>query len=189
MAVIAVTATDTGRETVHWSVPPDNVLNQTPIPRGLRDYRGAAAVLALGAGDETNVDITFTFPTAFIYLPKSISFMFQSDGILSEFGNLGILEYQPGAIPTLGLREQYSMASDGQAFRQATRSVQIYRPQGTWRQFVNGPNGDTIHINLADMSMDTSEAGDVTWSCDFWEYDIEQCLKWPVNTPIPQFSY
>lgn len=191
MAVVAVSATDIGRSTQHWNIPSEPGLEATPIPRGRRDYGGTVAVPILGAGDETAVSITLTFPTGFVYLPKSLSITFQSDDTTSEFEDLGMLEIQPG-LPAgtganLGTRKDYVLKSEGQAFRAAANSEQIFRPLGTWRQWL--PINTAIILRLADMSMDASAAGDVAWTADFWEYDIQQCLQWPVNTPMPQVSY
>lgn len=180
MAIIAVILSDAGNETVHWEVPPDNALNLSAIPRGRRIYSGTGAIAALGSGNETNVALTFSFPTAFVYLPKVLTISFISDDTTSEFENLGVLQYsgvQPG--------DNYALVSDGPAFIAAAVSIQTYRPVGTWRHWLNGPDGDTLILFLADMSMDTSTAGDVVWAAEFWEYDVEQCLKWPVNTPQP----
>lgn len=189
MAVIAVTATDTGQIGSRWAVEPDPVLKKTPIPRGIRNYGSTIAVAALGAGDETNVDITLTFPTAFAYLPKTISIQFGSDDLTTEFSNLGLLEYRPGASANLGTVGMYELFCDGPAFRAALQSFQVYRPQGQWRNWLFGNRLDTIHLLLADISGDTSTAGDIGWTAEFWEYDIEQCLNWPVNTPLPQVAY
>lgn len=189
MAVISLTSTDEGFETKHWSVPPDPQLVNTPIPRGLRNYQGTKAVPALGSGDQSAVDIKLEFPTAFIYLMKNFQCNFISDDITSEFNNIGVLQYLPGGSGAIGVMQQYVLLSEGQAFTAAVRSIQVYRPLGTWRQWIDGTDGSNIHFQIQDMSGDASTAGDVGWTAEFWEYDVEQCLKWPVNTPVPQISY
>lgn len=191
MTVITVASTDTGRPGQRWEIPQDNTLNMSPIPRGLRDYGGTAAIAALGAGDETVVVITLSFPTVFNYLAKSLTINFRSDDATTEFSNNGILQYRPGGSQTLGLTKSYPLVSPGAAFwvAVALSSDQVYEPQGTWRNWNNGPAGDTMVLLLADISGDTSTAGDVAWTAEFWEYDIEQCLKWPVNTPQPTLTY
>lgn len=189
MTVITVLSTDPGGTAMRWDVPADPQLNNSPIPRALRIYGGTLPIAALGTGDETNVIITLSFPTQFNYLPKSITLAFLSDDATSEFGNLGSMEYHPGGSTAPGTRKAYVLQAEGQSFRSAALSEQIYRPLGTWRQWIMGNGADIIQLRIADMSMDTSAAGDVNWTADFWEYDIEQCLKWPVNTPIPQVAF
>lgn len=189
MAVIAVTATDTGDLTTRWAIPDEKQLNNSPIPRGLREYKGTAAVPALGAGDQTNVGITFSFPSNFIYLAKSFTCSFVSDDLTSEFGNLGNIEYEVGGSASIANRIEYPIKSEGQSFRSAVKSDQTYVPLGTWRRFINGSNGDFFAFFLADMSGDASTAGDVSWFADFLVYDVEQCFNWPVNTPLIQLPY
>lgn len=189
MTIINVTATDNGLAGTRWKVPPDPELNNTAIPRSLRKYGGTAAIAALGANDETAVNITLTFPTAFVYLCKSINILFQSDDLTTEFGNFGTLEYFPAGGSTLALRKVFAMECAGATMRSAATSVQVFNPIGTWRNWVNGPAGDTIHLRIADVSGDTSTAGDVAWVGEFYEFDVNQCLNWPTNTPQQTLGY
>jgi len=189
MAVIDVEPTDPGRVTQHWRVPSDPALKNSPIPRGLRIYGGSTPIAALGAGDETNVDITLTFPEPFVYLPKSLSCQFLSDDVTTEFDNIGSLEYLNGTSQSLGQIAFYELLSSGASFRFALRAMTVWRPQGTWRQWLNGPDGASMHLLLTDMSGDASTAGDFSWTAEFWEYDVEQCLNWPINTPAPTVNY
>lgn len=189
MTVITVTGSDAGRITNRWAIPSAPILNETPIPRGLREYRGTVAIAALGANDETNVVLTFSFPLNYIYIPKTITLAFASDDLTTEFDNIGVLEYRPAADQSIGVRITFELLSSGSGVRNGVSANQNYRPEGTWRRFINGPNLDTMVFFLSDISNDTSTAGDVSWQAEFWEYDIAQYNKWPINTPIPQLSY
>lgn len=189
MTVISVAVTDTGRNNVTWEVPPDPRLIDSPIPRGLRNYGGTTAIAALGTNDETQVTITLEFPTAFNWLCKSATIEFSSDDLTSEFSNLGVIEYRPAGASDFGVMKRYEIFSNGQSFPGGARSSQIYAPTGTWRQWIDGPNQDTVTLRISDVSNDTSTAGDVRWTADFWMYDIAQCLKWPVNTAVPNLTY
>lgn len=181
MTVVVPSTTDPGIAAPRWTVPPDALLNHTAIPRGLRFYGGQLAVAALGAADQTLVFITLTFPTTHVYLPKSLNVRFESDDMTSEFENFGSLTYNlvryTGPVDPI-----FGLFSRGICFQPATAlATNIYHPEGTWRQWINGPDGDTIVLNIADVSGDTSAAGDAFWSAEFWEYDIEQCLNWEPN--------
>lgn len=189
MAIISVLVGDGGRETTHWSVPEDNLLNMSPIPRGIRDYGQTNAIAALGAGDETNVVITLSFPTAFMYLPKSLSISFRSDDLTTEFSNLGSMQYQPRGNAALGIAKEYVLLCGGASFFGAAQSIQAFHPVGTWREWVRGPDLDSVSMRISDISGDTSTAGDVYWTASFWEFDVEQCLNYPVNTPLPTVAY
>lgn len=189
MSVISVAETDAGGPGARWEVPPDPALINSPIPRGTRVYGETVAVPALGANDETSVIITLTFPTQFNYLIKNLTIDFKSDDLTSEFSNFGSMEYLPAGQQAGGTRRDYALVCEGATFRAAAQSEQIYHPVGLWRQWITGSLGDLLLLRLVDISGDTSTAGDVSWIAEFWEYDIEQCFKWPVNTPIPNIPY
>lgn len=189
MTVITVSGNDAGKPGMHWEVPGANQLVNSPIPRGTRRYGSSAQIAALGANDETSFIGTLSFPTVFMYLPKSFTCAFFSDDLTSEFDNLGSLEYRPGTSQSMGTRLAYQLESKGQNFRLAVRSQQLYVPLGTWRHWIDGPGGDQLVFMLTDVSNDTSTAGDVFWTAEFWEFDIEQCFKWPVNVPTQTVNY
>jgi len=180
MAIVSVTGSDIGQEIKRWSVPPDIQLNKSPIPRGIRHYGGVVSIAALGAGDQTVVNITFTFPNSYIYMCKSFNLRFESDdAVLPEFENQGALIYNQVKY---GADATFQLFSRGAAWYTTLNLASvIWRPEGTWRQWINGLDGDSLVLAVSDQSGDTSSAGDVFWSCEFWEYDAEQCLNWEVN--------
>lgn len=185
MTVIAVNHTDGGKPGLRWAVPADPKLIISYIPRGLRHYDGIKAVPTLGTTDETAVKITFTFPDAFIYICKSVSMTFVSDDLTSDMDNQGTLRY----IESNFRDKEYLLNCNGASFPGAVKSTQMYEPIGTWRQMINAPLDATMVFLLSDISTDASTAGDVIWTADFWEYDINQCAQWPVNSPAPQVAY
>lgn len=187
MTVITIEKTDPGLPTRRWNVPNEPVLMTTPIPRGLRTYGNQKAVAALGANDETSVVITLEFPIAFAYVAKSLSIEFLSDDITTEFNNIGSMDYVvPVNVINQGKRS-YELLCDGPSIQLAVRSQQIYRPMGSWKHWIQP--SETITLMIQDMSGDTSTAGDVKWTAEFWEYDIEQFSRWPINSPMPTIAY
>lgn len=190
MTVITVAVTDPGDEVQRWSVPDDSVLNHTPIPRGVRKYVGSNGIAALGAGDETSVIITFTFPTAFVYLLKAMTYEFFSDDLTSEFNDRGLFQYLPAGVTSTVATKTYNLVSPGAGISAAVNSVNAWAMgTGFNRLWIDGTKLDTVRAMFADMSGDTSTAGNFAWYAEFWEYDIEQCFKWPVNTPQPIVAF
>lgn len=191
MAVISIVATDTGDLRQNWSLPDEEALFTSPIPRGLRKYIGALAVAALGASDESDVNITFTFPTNFIYLPKSMNLHFRSDDGTESFDVPGIWQYNFTAATPLGSGPSYAMTSlaafldTGGAVMLAQR---IWSPVGSWRHFIDAPNGDSITMRVSDTTP-TSTAGDMRWYAEFWEYDVEQWFNWQIELQSQQHTY
>lgn len=182
MTTINVTATDAGHDIQRWTVPPDAIINNSPIPRGFRIYEATVAVPALGANDETVVTLTYTFPIAYCYLLKSFTYAFLSDDQTEEFDPVGTMRYIEG---TGGSNQnfEFEIVSTGAFSRGSSAAAcRNYGPRSgdAWRIFVQGDRLDTIIMEIADTSNDTSTAGDVFWKAEFWEYDLEQCLNYPV---------
>lgn len=140
---------------------------------------------ALGSADQTAVVITLLFPTKFLYLPKRVNIYFESDDTTTEFEQFGVLAYEDS---TASVRHTYELASSGVGrFTALLAATNIYHPIGAWREWINAEaqgasnNIDRMTLNIQDMSGDTSTAGDVFWNVDFWIYDLEQCMNYPVN--------
>lgn len=180
MAVVAVAAASAGSRETLWAVPADAALNKTPIPRGIRNYNGTVAVAALGSGDQTVVTVTLSFPTKFLYYPRDVSCWFKSDDATSEFEQFGGLTYL-AAGGNQAIR--YVLDSGGITRNTVDNdAINVYRPIGGWRNWINLDGGPTsITLVVTDQSGDTSTAGDVSWTANFWIYDVEQCMNYPVN--------
>lgn len=191
MAVISLSFSDTGDLRQTWKVPNEPQLFESPVPRGIRKYIGGGAVAALGASDETDVVLSYTFPTGFIFLPKSINLAFRSDDGTESFNAAGIISYGFIDASALGAGPAYSMDSNaplidiGGAVMVAQRT---WRPIGQWRHFINAPAGDTLLLHVSDTTP-TSTAGDMRWYSEFWEYDVEQWFNWQVQIQSQLITY
>lgn len=185
MAIVTASATDAGDVFNTWKVPAQ--FQDTPIPRGLREYQGTVAVAAKLAADQTRVIITFTFPANWVFRLKQITAIFQSDDQTIDFDSVGSVGFSRSGA-TLG--NLFPLVSDGIHYRggslQASRIYQL--DPMTALPFISGPDGHTCLLSLSDTSADASAAGDVYWVADFYQYDIDQCLSWGVNTPSPVVS-
>lgn len=160
------------------------MLNQTFIPRGLRTYLGTLPVAAKLAADQSRVQITFTFPESFIYLLKGFNFRFTSDDQVNDFESVGSMLYsKPSTDP------QVEIVSSGTEFRGAalTASKNFQLAVGAPRYLIDSGLGDDLRISVADVSSDASTAGDVAWYAEFFAFDREQVLEYPVNTCVPTF--
>lgn len=184
MTVVSVTPTDTGRTGETWRIPGGLVNDETNIPRASRLYSGQSAIAALGAGDETSFRLTCTFPTEFVYLLQRFTLGFESDDTTEEFEAVGQLSYS--GLPVGGNSINFAripIVSDGVSYQGATTLA-----NRRWRIDPGNPkffitSGVSVEVTVTDMSGDTSTAGDMFWYITFLEYDVQQCLQWPSNTP------
>lgn len=188
MAVVSVTQTDTGDGLKSWRIPGEPLVNTTFIPRGIRTYSGSAAVAAKGAPDQTRCTITLTFPTNFHFLIKSFTCRFTSDDTVNDFNSTGAITYVRG-VGTFTADPMVEITSSGTINRGgAVAATKVYQMAvGAPRFMSNGAAGDSVLFDLADVSADASSAGDVLWLIEFFMFDQEQVLTWPINTCDPVF--
>ncbi len=188
MAVISVSVVDPGDEVIQWSIPPEPELNH--VPRGIRTYRGTAAIAAKGAGDETRVQIRFTFPTSYAYVMKTLGCMFQSDDTVNEFQAAAGLAMAPFGGTDHGDMIHGVLTGAEINVNAATVARRMYQPSpGFPRPVLNASVGATTFLELADMDAGATTAGDVTWYGEFWVYDLDQVRSYPMHTPNPVVCY
>lgn len=189
MAVITVSETDTGDNITNWAIPP-GIQDTTFVPRGIRTYRGSKPIAAKLAADQTSVQISFTFPTAYAYLIKSFSFAILSDDTSNDFQNEALVEQYIFGTATGDQKVMGNLTCPGISVRGAVNAHKVYLPQPHFpRPILVGGKAMQIVTQLADISADASTAGDVQWFCEFFEFDNQQIHKWPVNSPQPVFCY
>lgn len=192
MAVITVSITDSLPVKTSWELPPNPVAMRSPIPRGLVTFFGTDAILAKGANDETSYKLRLTMPTGFAYLPKLLSITMQADALSNNFGLQGIMAY---VMPSRGSTSEGSFGTypvpfvcPGETIALATIARRTYAPiRGTAKQLLRG--GDLVDFFLSDMDAGTSDAGDMNYYLEFYQFDVNQVDKWEVHTPIPMISH
>lgn len=193
MAIIAVSVSDALPKPYRWAMPPEGQSLLSPIPRGFVVYSGSDSIPLLGAGDETNYNLTLTMATGFAYLPRNLVIRYTSDDLVNQFDNLGQGIYiRPSVVPgnvgsgSAGLTP-FNIESPGEINQTASLGTRIWTPpQGTPKLLLQG--GDTLLLFLADMA-GTSTAGDMEYWIDFYVFDVDQIDKWPIHTPTPVISH
>lgn len=194
MAIVTVGVTDTGDESTTWSVPRAQVLVNQPIPRGLRAYNGTQAIALKSAGDETAFTLTITFPNNYAYLLKSFAMEFESDDTVNLFESRALMQQQ--RMGGVGQKDHVhaNLVSPGNiqkgtTARSTVKVLGMDPPTGYPRLFQRGDRGDLILISWQDIDASQSTAGDIGWNLEFFQYDLNQLLDWPVNAPLPVFNY
>lgn len=184
MAIVNNVTVDNGLLSKVWKIPSGDVVNSTFVPRGLMVFQGTKAVAAVGAGDTLQLRVSLTFPDSYQYLLKSLVASFLSDDGTCNMDTLGSVQWAtPQATNPI-----VQFDSPGTYFVGTTLVAgQTYQLNPhTPRPLINV--GDVVHIDLSDTT-GTSTAGDVRWYAEFFAFDQEQALSWPVNSPQPVVCY
>jgi len=188
MAIITVSITNTSPTPTAWEIPGGPAGLRSPVPRGLINFHGTDAIATKIAGNETSYLLTITMPDGFAYLPRNTVLRFGSDDLVAEWQVLGFGAYQRLSRGSTSKGEpgasHFNLKAPGFSFVNAAFKNYIWTPtEGTPKLIMLG--GDKMQFYLADMDAGETTAGDLSYSCEFYVFDVDQVDKWEVNTPIP----
>lgn len=192
MAVIAVAVTSDAPTPLSWELPAGPQALRSPIPRGTVNFHGTIPIALKGANDESSFRLNLKMPTGFVYLPKDIMVRFVSDDEVNEWELLGNGTYSRASFGDSGTggngNTPFNLVSPGASFTLAAIKTTIWTAErGTPKLILAGD--DQVVMFFADMDAGATTAGDMSWSCQFYVYDVDQIDKWEINTPIPVSSH
>lgn len=185
MAVVTASIAATGLLTRNWSVPPESHLASSVVPRGLLTHQGTTSIAAKLAANETRLRATLTFNDSFCYILRDFSLLVGSDDQVLDFDADGQM-----AMAIEGIDPVIPLISTGVAhIGAALSSTRVYVPNMNFpRILFGGENVGDVIVQVADISTDASTAGDASIYASWFVYDLEQCRKWPINSPAPMMA-
>lgn len=191
MAIIDVTASDEITITVLHQIESGTVQPHTFIPRGTAFHEGTAAIATLVAGNQTRFALTLSFPTNYTYLLKQLSVTYRADNAtVTTFSDVAIMDYLLLALAQTQRSELFSNGASGVG--STLRSEKVWHPSvHAPRLFVDGNLAETVVLNFQDpdVAAGGQVAGDFIWVIEWYFFDQEQMLKWPVRTATPVLCY
>lgn len=165
--------------------PPDNVALWSTIPRGLRGFATLNGSLDAKPVNDSQV-LTFlaTLPARFGYVFSEIQLR-----ISQNRADDWIKSYQ------LNLQNYYQGNSISMSWMQALETTPLGSELGSQNQALDAlprgvmwaPSGAGIEIQIIarNITATVAAAGTVACYINFWEFDLEQIRKFPINTPMP----
>jgi len=192
MAVV-VTALTFVADYVPYERPPQPVTLWSAIPRGLFTGIVNAGVLdAKPVNDQQQLTITMTLPPNFGYV--------MSDSQLEVFQNraadwnsrcqVQLTNFIRGAAGNVqGLTASYPQNMQDTTGVAASKAMQVLAPWPTMPIVASEPGAPTIVLMEARNNNATvATAGTVMAFASFWQFDLEQIRKYPINSPQPVHS-
>ena len=165
--------------------PPDPVALWTSIPRGLRGFLTENAVLdAKPLDDDHSLTFLGTLPAGFGYVFGEIGVRLsgaQATSWLQQF-TLNLQNFYQGHPISMSWIYSMDVTAIG-AERAAIAGAYDLPPKSVlW-----APAGDGIEIQITmkNNSSTAATAGTVAAFINFWEFDLEQIRKYPINSPFP----
>jgi len=186
-----LTALALTRDYVPFERPPQPQTLWTAIPRGLQS--GIVNNLVLDAkplNDIQRLTCTMTLPPNFGYVMADAQLTVECDraqdwntSVVVELTN----HYRGSSGNVLNFQSQYrqdlldTIQSGG-----ATVSMSVVAPWPTYP--LVAPSGDTptiVVVRASNTAAAAAAAGTVFAFVSFWQFDLEQIRKYPINSPAP----
>lgn len=176
---------------VPYERPPDPVALWTAIPRGLLSFIVAAEVLDLKPINDTfQLNVAATLPPQYAYVMTDCSFTLAGAIDLSKFDNsvnLNLQNFFRSNSPNLSGALSCNWRQD---FFNTNLSNQLRVMQKTqdWpREVIIAPSGTSgVLTNFTATNQDAGAtvAGTVDYYISFWQFDLEQIRKFPINSAV-----
>ncbi len=164
-------------------------------PLGISWFIGNGTILAKGAGDETHIRATITFPTQYVYILKDLVASIRltlgttnnfEDNALIQLDNCAKAPNLPSyflAIDTQGIAFEHTNAV-------AADPTQIYNLVNPYKTLIERPDvaASTWILEFVDEAGGATNAGIYTSVICFYVYNLLQAQGSPINTPLPVLS-
>jgi len=178
---------------VPYERPPDPVTLWTAIPRGLLSFIVASQALDLKLiNDDQLLQITGTLPENYAYVVQECNFTINTTGagFWNDRCNLNLQGYYRGSTASvIALAGNFlSDFSDNELFNGSKTLCRNGAFSTPWPRLpiVGTPGFGGIQFNFSagnDQDPATA-AGVVQFNLSFWQYDLEQIRKFPINMAI-----
>lgn len=163
------------------------------IPRGLQSFIAAAETLeAITGGNELLLNLTATLPPNFAYVMADMNLTI-AQSLGSQWGNEMNLNLQNFYRTTESLavalsgnwpEQMLSVAQD-----LTTRNMRLNNPLPSFPIIgAQGTSGILINMSYFNNAGNAATAGTINAYCSFWQFDLEQVRKYPINSPQPVHS-
>jgi len=176
--------------------PPQTISMWTAIPRGMHSLVASVALTAKPVNDTYLMTIVATLPPNFAYVMESLYFgivVDQAEDFRNRV-NLNIQNFFRGG--PAGLTANYTSGFVSTSPDNETRSISRNGGDGSsngagntpWPTFpLTGGNTAGVQINFSawNNTATVAAAGTIDFYLNFWQFDLEQLRKYPVNSPLP----
>ncbi len=174
---------------VPYERPPQSVTLWSAIPRGLVSFVSAVSAIALKPiNDQLLVQMTGVLPPNFGYVMNDANFSVAVSAVQTWHPdmNLNLQNFYRGGSETIGLSGNWPQGFDTISVLSDLRAMNREQP---WPAFpLIGTAGTTgIQFVLSAWNADAAAnpAGVLNAYLSFWQFDLEQIRKFPINSPVP----
>lgn len=189
MALVIQTEVSVGSY-IPYERPPQPFTLWTAIPRGLQSFIvDGLALDAISVGDDALLNITAVLPPNFGYVMNDCNLTLAQEGAGANWDgnfNLNLQNFYRAPGLSLGLsgnwvQDMVNAAQDG-----STKNSSIVQP---WPSFpiigTEGTSGIQVVVSTFNNAGVAQLVGTIQFFLSFWQFDLEQIRKYPINSPAP----
>jgi len=164
----------------------------TSVPIGRFLFSVEAALDAKPVNDQINLQITNQLPDGFAYVFSSLSFELQVD-TADDWDSISRVTLF-NCIPNLAPGNNQIAAFAMSAFKlSAADAEKILNYQlGTPRDWFPNPidksraaTGHSLLFNYGNFAATVQAAGTISFHANFYQYELNQAVRFPLNSPFP----
>jgi len=193
MAVLVQTIA-TVHQFVPYERPPDALTLWSAIPRGMLTLLVPfTEVIDKVSPDQLIIQMTGTLPPNFGYVMNDANWTL-SDATARAFDydplvTLNLQNFYRGSDVADAVSANYVQTSEVHTLDSFTRSMSQNRPWPTFPMIgIPGTSGVLINFSVYNDVSTTTTSGFVSGWLSFWQFDLEQIRKFPINSPFPVHS-
>jgi len=172
--------------------PPQNLTLWSTIPRGLQSLTIDGQTLdAKPVNDIQLLTLTATLPPNFGYVFADMMLSISQD-VADDWDPafaFNMQNFYIGPVPlVIGLSATYNAASTSGGFGTVRSAAKIDGDFSFPFYGIPTTSGAQINLQATNQAAAVGAAGTVNAYLSFWQFDLEQIRKFPINTPIPVTS-
>jgi len=175
---------------VPYERPPQPYALWTAIPRGLTSFVvGADPVAIKPINDQLIVQVTGTLPPNFAYVMNDANLSVAMPGMAAYHPDMNLnLQnfYRTGVDASVALSANWPQSFTTISVLSDLRSMER---QATWPSFPmigsEGTSGIQFVLSAWNADAAATIAGTMNAYLSFWQFDLEQVRKYPINSPQP----
>ncbi len=165
----------------------------TSVPRGLIKFEAEIASTAKPINDDYQLNITGSLPGGFAHILSSLSFQIQADTSVGFedavrfriFNGIptGVTNNSQIALFELDSFILKNVSNEQRILTYRLGSVREWFPQPLWPR--PGSNATSFTLDASNGADPAMAAGTILFHIAFYQYELNQAVRFPLNSPIP----
>jgi len=162
------------------------------VPRGMLRFFSDEAVDAKPVNDDLLINITGSLPPSFAYVLSSMSYQIQVDRAVDfdALARFRIFNGLPNGVPgneQVALFNFTSLSSgvgvQEKILEYSRGALREWYPQPLVR--TQGAAGISFTLRITNGNNTVQAAGTQFFNCAFYQYELNQAVRFPLNSPFP----